>query len=275
MPCRPSILYLLSSILCLTLVIVLWLTPAVPSRGGTIRVSAAISLKDALTEIAAEYQKETGEQVRLNFSASGHLMAQIKAGAPTDLFISAAPEQVDELIAANLADGKSRRVIAANALVLIAPADAAAPPKGLADLADPRHKRIAIGDPRTVPAGQYAMQMLTALKLTDALKGRLIHAASVRQVLDYVERGEVSAGLVYSTDALLSGGKVKVIARAEASTHDPIIYPAVLVSSEKRQPAKRFLAYLTSEDAQRIFEQKGFAPPPGTKTDPATRPAVR
>src|SRR5688500_5853731 len=178
MPHPRPLPFLLSSVLCLL---------PLASRADTVHVSAAISLKAALTEIAAAYQKETGEQVRFNFGASGQLMAQIKAGAPADLFISAAPKQVDDLVAANLADAKSRRTIAANALVLVAPADAASPPKDFKDLADARQKRIAIGDPRTVPGGQYAMQTLTSLKLTDALKGRLIHAANVRQVLDYVE----------------------------------------------------------------------------------------
>src|SRR5688572_26039059 len=195
-------------------------------------------------------------------------MAKIKAAAPADRSIPAAPNQADDLVAANLADGKSRRTIAANTLVLIVPAEAASPPKDFKDLSHPRHKRIAIGDPRTVPAGQYAMQTLTSLKLEGALKGRLIHAANVRQVLDYVDRGEVSAGLVYSTDALESGGKVKVIATAEPSTHDPIIYPAVVLNDGKRQPAQRFLLYLTSDGAQLVFKQKGFAPPPR----PATRP---
>ena len=251
-----------------------WSLSAAAASAETIRVSAAISLKAALTEIAAAYEKETGEQVRFNFGASGQLMAQIKAGAPADLFISAAPTQVDDLVAANLADGESRRTIAANTLVLIAPADAASPPKDFKDLSDPRHKRIAIGDPRTVPAGQYAMQALTSLKLTDALKGRLIHAANVRQVLDYVERGEVSAGLVYSTDALESGGKVKVIATADASTHDPIVYPAVAISDGKQQAAERVLAYLASDEAQRILKRRGFALPLPAKTT-TTKPAAR
>jgi molybdate transport system substrate-binding protein len=268
---RSSILYLLSLILLLTLAGILGLRLAAPRRGEAIRVSAAISLKEPLTEIAAAYERETGQQVRLNFGASGHLVAQIKAGGEAEVFISAAPEQVEELVAAELADGGSRRVIAGNTLVLIAPADAASPPTGFADLADSRHKRIAIGDPRTVPAGQYAMQTLTVLKLADALKGRLIYGASVRQVLDYVERGEVAAGLVYSTDALLSGGKVRVIATADASTHDPIIYPVVVINDRKRQAAERFVAYLTTGEAQRILKERGFAPP---LKQSASRPAA-
>src|SRR5205814_2358830 len=103
-------------------------------------------------------------------------------------------------------------------------------------------KQIAIGEPKTVPAGQYAMQTLKSLGLSDQLKGKLILGANVRQVLAYVERGEVSAGIVYLTDAKQSGDKVKVVATAEESTHEPIVYPGVVLkTSTKTDAAKKFL----------------------------------
>src|SRR4051812_43756680 len=201
----------------LTLILSALLTGAAarPATADSITVAAAISLKDALTDIAQSYKSDTGETVQFTFASSGQLMAQIKNGAPIDAFISAAQSQVDDLAKANAIDDKTRRTIAGNALVLIVPAVAKSPPPAsFKDLADPRHKRIALGEPRTVPAGEYAAQPLAALKLTDTVKPRAVYGSNVRQVLDYVERGEVAAGIVYATDALAAGDKVRVVDRA-------------------------------------------------------------
>jgi molybdate transport system substrate-binding protein len=169
---------------------------------------------------------------------------------------------VDALDKEGLIDAASRRVIAGNELVLIAPTDSRTV-GGFSDLADPKVKRIAIGEPKTVPAGQYAVQTLQSLKLHDTLKGRLIYGANVRQVLYYVERGEVDAGLVYATDAKLSGDKVRIVATADPKLHDPIEYPAVILKEAKeRKSAERFLDHLSSRKAQAIFRDAGFSIPP-------------
>jgi molybdate transport system substrate-binding protein len=177
------------------------------------------------------------------------------------VFISAAEKQAKELIDAKVADESSRVVIAANRLVLIVPADAEKPIAGFSELADARVKRISIGQPRTVPAGEYATQVLTKLNILDTVRERLVYGTNVRQVLDYVRRGEVDAGIVYATDAA-SEPKVKVVATADERLHDPIIYPAVVIRREKGNAAgaKRFLDHLQSDAARQILRTRGFAP---------------
>jgi molybdate transport system substrate-binding protein len=147
-------------------------------------------------------------------------------------------------------------VIAKNRMVLIVP-PSSADVNGFDDLR--KVKTIAIGHPKTVPAGKYASQVLS--HAAGMGKQRLIYGTNVRQVLDYVERGEVSAGLVYQTDAMIAGGKVRVVAKADESWHDPIVYPAVVVSKSANAPAAaEFLKFLQSETAQKILEGKGFLP---------------
>jgi molybdate transport system substrate-binding protein len=237
-----------------------------------LRISAAISLKDALGDIAEAYQAETGQKVELNLGASGQLMLQIREGAPVDLFISAGQKQVDDLINAKRVDAASRRVVAENALVLIVPNDATNAPKSFDDLKSERVKRIAIGQPRTVPAGEYAMQVLQSLKIASAVKDRLIYGANVRQVLDYVARGEVDAGIVYKTDAELFAKEVKVIATADEKWHQPIEYPAVIVKdSAHADAAEKFLKYLSEPEAQKTLAKYGFkSPRANSSTHPTT-----
>ena len=235
---------------------VIVLAPA--ARAETINVGAASSLREAMEQIAAGYENQTKDHVELTFGSSGQLLAQIKGGAPIDAFISAADAQVKELIEAGLADESSRQVIAGNELVLIVRASAKEELKTFQDLT--KVKRLSIGEPKTVPAGQYAMQALKALKLDETLRDRIVYGTNVRQVLDYLRRGEVPAGIVYATDAKEAGDEVKVVATAEGSWHEPIRYPAVIVKrSAKQEAAKKFLEYLRGEKAQAILKAKGFA----------------
>jgi len=229
------------------------------ARAETIRVSAAISLRPALEEIEKAFENEKGDQVELNYGSSGELMAQIRNGAQVDLFISAARTQVTRLEKEGQADDKSERVVARNVLVLIVPADSKLAIAGFADLGDAKVRRLAIGEPRTVPAGEYAMQTLRALKLEKTLEDRLVYGLNVRQVLTYVETRQVDAGIVYRTDALESAEKVKVVATAEEKWHEPIEYWGVVIKgSAKAKAAKAFLDFLSSEKAQAILKDKGF-----------------
>lgn len=229
------------------------------ASAGTIRVSAAISLKDALTDIARAYQSDGGDEVVLAFASSGQLATQIRNGADVDVFISAADKQVDELAKDGVVRATTRVVVAQNSLVLIVPAGDALAPASFESLADTSVKKLAIGEPKTVPAGDYAMQVLTALKVADKLGGRVVYGTNARQVLAYVEKGQVSAGIVYATDAMESGGKVKVVATAGPDTHKPIVYPAVVISASKHaDSAGRFLAYLQSDKAKATLADKGF-----------------
>jgi len=229
----------------------------------TITVAAAISLKDALTVAAKQYKAQTGEEVEFSFAASGQLASQIQNGAPVDLFISAANKQIEDLSKAGAIDDSTRKVIAGNSLVVIVPPENKSPPDSLKGLAGGKIKRIAIGEPRTVPAGQYAQQAIKHAGIAAAVKDKLVMGANVRQVLDYVERGEVSASLVYATDAKMAGEKVRVAATVDADAHEPIVYPAAVVkASKKAVAAKKFLEFVLSEKGQAALKEFGFSPPP-------------
>jgi molybdate transport system substrate-binding protein len=238
---------------------------------STLHVAAAISLREVLQPIASAYEADSNTRIEFTFGASGQLAAQIRNGADVDLFISAANTQVDELAAAGLVVDGSRHVIGGNKLVLVVPKIAKDPPRNLMALADDRFRRVAIGEPRSVPAGQYAMQALTRLGLVDRVRDKLVYGTNVRQVLTYVEQGEVVAGLVYATDAAESGDKVRVVEPVPADAHDPIVYPAVIIKSSKQQPAAgAFLTYLQSDNSRRVLSDKGFSPAtsPTTTTAP-------
>jgi molybdate transport system substrate-binding protein len=232
------------------------------ARAQDVRVAAAISLKESLTQCAAEFERESKTRIRFTFGGSGELAAQIEQGAPIDLFISAAHDQIDDLSKANVVDSGSRAIVARNRLVLIVPTGSSNTPASFEE--GIQSGRIAIGNPKSVPAGKYAEQVLVSYKQTD--KNRLVYGTNVRQVLDWVERGEVSAGIVYHTDALVSGDKVKVVATADESRHERIDYPAVLIkNSANVSSAREFLKFLQSGRGQEILASKGFLP--------ATQPA--
>ena len=243
---------------------------AITASAETIRVAAAISLKNAIEDIGQSYEKSTGEKVVFNFGSSGQLLTQIKGGADVDVFVSAANKQVDDLLKEKLADAASRKVVVMNRLVLVVGKDAKDAPASFEALVGPNVARVAVGEPKTVPAGQYADQVLKTLKLDDALKGKIVYATNVRQVLTYVEHGEVSAGVVYFTDARESGDRVRVVATADPKTHEPIVYPGVVITAGKKQEAARkFLTYLASADAKAAFEAKGFTVPEPAATQAA------
>lgn len=229
------------------------------AHADELTISAAISMRDALTDAGNQFERTTGDRLTYNFLASGPLMKQIEEGAPVDLFVSAAHKQMDELRSLHLIDDLAEAVIARGELVLIVPGDAKDAPSSFAELANPKYQRIAIGEPKSVPAGEYAMQTLQSLGLADELKDRLITGASVRQVLAYVEAGEVSAGLVYRTDALGSGGQVRIVAVADEASHHPIEYPAAVIKASKEAAeAGRFLDFLLSAEGQEILTKHGF-----------------
>jgi molybdate transport system substrate-binding protein len=244
---------------------------AIPAMGApSINLSAAISLKDALGDAAKAYEASTGVHVELTLGASGRLATQILEGSPTDLFISADEKHANDLLDAHLIKVGTTRVIARNALVLIVPADATSPITSFEQLADPQVKRLAIGEPKTVPAGEYAMQVLKALKLQDAVASRLVYGSNVRQVLTYVEGGEVTAGIVYATDAMDSGKKVKVVAKADPATHQPIAYYAApILSGRQHEPAEKFIDYLLGPQGHAALAAHGFLPPQTPTTAPA------
>jgi molybdate transport system substrate-binding protein len=240
----------------------LCLAPARPEAKPTVRltVSAAASLKDALTAIDRDFERAHSDvQITPNFGASGTLQLQIEQGAPVDVFVSAAPQQMDALAAKNLLLGDTRANLLENELVLIAPKDSKVV-TGFSDLKRADVRVIAVGDPRSVPAGTYAQQVLTTMGIYDAVKSKVTLASDVRQVLADVATGSAEAGLVYSTDAAISA-KVRVVMDAPAGTHQPIVYPAaVLRSSINPDVARELVKYLASSAAREVFSKYGFRP---------------
>lgn len=219
---------------------------------------AAISLRPALDEAKAQFlRRHKRASIAFNYAASGILASQVALGAPFDLFISASEAHLQR-VRSQLLPG-STRVITGNQLVLVLPQRSAfVPPVGTA-LTSTKLKRIAIGNPRSVPLGQYARQILRANKLWHAVKGKLVYGEHAQQVLDYVLRGEVDAALVYASDAKRFPGKLQIIALPVAGTRLRIVYPAaILKSSQRPKLARAFLDFLTSPAGVRILRMHGF-----------------
>jgi molybdate transport system substrate-binding protein len=226
----------------------------------SITVSAAISLQNAFEEIGRRFAARNKDVIVVfNFGASGRLMAQIKGGAPVDVFASAALKDLDELDKAGLVLEGTRVNFASNGIVLIAPASSKAIVASFEDLKKPAIQKIAIGNPRTVPAGRYADEVLHFYKLSDALKDKLVLGENVRQVLDYVARNEVDAGVVYATDARTRVNEVAVVAAAPKNYHKPVLYPIAVVKGSKNEKAARtFLSFVLSVAGRKVLEQYGF-----------------
>jgi len=231
-----------------------------PSSKTDITVSAAISLKDALDEITRLYHGENpGVLIHLNLGASGTLQRQIEQGAPIDVFISASPSQMDGLASQRLILADTRKDLVRNTVVLIAPKGRTGV-TNVQDLAQPRVKVIAIGDPQSVPAGKYAQEVLTHFGLLDTLKPKLVLAKDVRQVLTYVETGNADAGIVYATDARTST-RVSVVATAPEDSHGPVVYPvAVVAGSKNLGVAKNLVDFLLGPKCAQVFRKFGFSP---------------
>jgi len=227
-------------------------------QATAIIVSAAASLKDALGEIQKMYaEQKPGIKVIYNFGSSGTLQQQIEQGAPVDLFISAGRNQMDELERKNLIIKETRANLLGNDLVLVTGKENNTI-KGFRELVKPEVKNIGIGNPETVPAGKYAQEALTFMKLWDPVMPKLVRAKDVRQVLAYVETGNAEAGLVYRSDALNSD-KVKITAVAPAGSHKPIVYPAAVIKTAKNgAAAQEFLRFLQRREAMGVFVKSGF-----------------
>lgn len=228
--------------------------------GDEIMVSAAISLKNAFEEIGRAYEtKNKQTKVRFNFASSGSLMRQIEGGAPADIFAPADIESMAELEAKGLIAPGSVVVFAGNSLALVTPVDFRSEAISFQDLKKNAVKKVAIGNPRTVPAGRYAEEVLEYFGLRSVLRDKLILSENVRQALDYVSRGEVDAGIVYSTDALLRAKEVMVVAKAPDKSHKPIYYPAARVKASRQEAvAAGFIAFLISTESKDILKKYGF-----------------
>jgi len=223
-----------------------------------ITVSAAVSLTDALTAVAEAYAK-TGGTVRFNFAASNVLARQIVSGAPADVFISADEAQMDVVAAAGLVQDGSRVALLRNQLAVAVPNDRPRTFHSIREIAEPAFKRIAIGDPAAVPAGVYAKQYLEKEGLWTAVEPRIVPTGSVRAALAAVESGAADAAIVYRTDVRVAL-KATVAWIVPADRGPRIVYPAAIVkTTASASEANRFVNFLRSGEAARIFQRFGFA----------------
>lgn len=223
-------------------------------------ISAAASLQDVLGEIQPVYEAaHPGNTVVYNFASSGSLQQQIEQGAPVDVFLSASPKQINALEEKGLLLEGTRRDLVKNTIVLVTPLNTRNVTT-FDDLKQDRVTKLSIGEPESVPAGQYSKEILESLGLYDAIQSKIVFAKDVRQVLSYVETGNVDAGLVYSTDATISD-QVQIVATAPEQTHSPIVYPgAVIIDSQHPDAATEFLEFLETEAAIAMFTDYGFLP---------------
>jgi molybdate transport system substrate-binding protein len=226
-------------------------------------VSAAASLKEVMEEIKPLYQKAYPDtEVVYNFASSGSLQRQIEQGAPVDVFISAATKQMDALEAQGLILTETRRDLLKNQMVLVTPAGSKTKLKisDFDDLTTEGITQIALGEPESVPAGKYAQEVLTSFQIADKVNSKAVYGKDVRQVLNYVATGNVDAGIVYRTDAQISGS-VDIVATAPENAHSPVVYPiAVIQDRDNPEVAIELVEFLETPEAQAVFEQYGFVP---------------
>ena len=222
-------------------------------------VFAASSLTDSMQELAETYEEQTGVRVDLSFGASNRLAQQVSRGAPADVLITAGAQPIDRLEDEGLVVKGSRRPLLTNRLVLVTRSGDSTDISNLEELVE-TDGMLAIADPELAPAGRYAKEALTYLGIWDAFQARLVYGANVRTTLGYVESGNVTAALVYRTDAAVSG-RVRVVDTLSEVTHPPIVYPVVvLVSSDKQREASAFIEFLASEEVSQVFRRMGFEP---------------
>ncbi len=225
-----------------------------------LNVSAAASLTDAIGAVNTLYMENNKNvTVVTNLGSSGTLQTQIEQGAPADVFISAAAKQMNALQDGGLIIESSRRNLLNNKVVLIVPANSTLVIDDFTDLTNNAVQKIAIGDPEFVPAGSYAKQALELLGIYETISEKLILGSDVRQVLAYVESGNVDAGIVYSTDAAITDG-VKIAADGPAEINDKIVYPVAIIKSSKvAAAAQAYIDFLGESEAAAIFSRYGFS----------------
>jgi molybdate transport system substrate-binding protein len=233
---------------------------ASPSFAGDITLSAASSLTDAFKEIALSFeQKHPGTKVYLNVAASGALLQQMSKGAPVDVAAFADIETMDQAQSLGLVKESDRTLFASNTLVMIVPKESRLDIKELKDLTRPEFKRIALGNPASVPAGRYAKKAFDAHATWETISPKFIYTQNVRQALDYAVRGEVDASIVFSTDARLKLDKLRVIQDLAELKNIAIHYP-IAVAKHSKNPAESqaFVEFVMSVQGQSILNKFGF-----------------
>jgi molybdate transport system substrate-binding protein len=232
----------------------------VHAQGRDLLVFGAASLKNALDDANAQYQRDTGHKVVVSYGASSALAKQIEGGAPADIFISADLDWMDYVAERKLIKADTRFNLLGNRLVLIEAAD-----RNIALSIGPNFPlaqalgdgRLAMADPASVPAGKYGKTALEALGVWGSVASKIAPAQDVRAALLFVSRGEAPLGIVYQTDAAADKG-VKVVGAFPASSHPPIIYPLAITATSANPGAAAYVHFLKSPAARPAFEKQGF-----------------
>lgn len=228
------------------------------SENKEIYVLAAASLTDVLTELANNYKQKTSTEIIFSFASSGALQAQIEASAPADIFFSAAQKQMNALEEKGLIDSETRKDLLENKVVLISPKNSNLNIKSFTDITNSNVKKLGLGEPKSVPVGQYSEEILSNLSILDIAKEKAVYGSDVRNVLDWVETAEVDCGIVYATDAKIAKN-INIIAEAPEGTHKKVIYPISIVkSSQNKEEAKKFIEYISTDKSKEIFQNYGF-----------------
>ncbi|MGK7934005.1 MAG: molybdate ABC transporter substrate-binding protein [Microcystaceae cyanobacterium] len=255
---RTAIKFLFGFFLSLLVIVVPQWVMTNAQSSVNLTISAAASLRQAMEEIQTLYQQEKSNiRLTYNFGSSGSLQRQIEQGAPVDIFFSAATKQMDSLENQDRIVTETRKNLLSNQIVLITPKNNNKI-KEFSDLTKMDVQRISIGEPNSVPAGEYGKQVLESSQVWQAIQPKMVFGKDVRSVLAYIESGNIDAGLVYATDAKISNN-VKVVTTAPAYSHQAIIYPvAVIKDSKKLQESQAFIQFLSSGQAKEVFERYGF-----------------
>ncbi|WP_414553126.1 molybdate ABC transporter substrate-binding protein [Anabaena sp. CCY 0017] len=261
---RRQFLHLALTVMTLLLITIIGglthISPSIAQRPQqiTLTVSAGAGLKPVLDEIQKLYkQKQPQHKINYNFAASGALTRQIEQGANIDIFISASSRNMDELQNQGMLLAETRRNLIKSRVALIAPVSSTGISR-FQDLTKPIVKRIAIGEPRSVPLGVYAEEVFQHLGILEQLKPKLVYTRSALEILNFVAAGNVEVGIVHDTTARTSD-KVKILAIAPEASHSPVVYPvAVLKNTKNPTAAKSFVEFLFSEQAKTLYTNYGY-----------------
>lgn len=234
-----------------------------PPADSEVTVFAAAGLTDVISAMAERFEDQTGVHVSINLASSGVLAKQIIAGAAYDVYLSANPDWMTEVVNSGRAERSAVRAFAGNGLVAIVGGDSELQLDSLDDLLSDDIAYVAIGDPDHAPAGVYARESLEAACIWDAIQEKLVPALTVRAALAYVERGEAEAGIVYTTDALAFAkqGGIRIAFEVPESLHSPIRFQTVLAPAEEGSDAARFFDFIVGEEGREILAAHGFVPP--------------
>ncbi len=234
---------------------------AAKAEAGNVVVFAAASLKNALDDINAQWQRETGKKAVISYGASSALAKQVEAAAPVDIFVSADIAWMEDVARKGLIRPETRKDLLGNEIVLVAAKDSSVQMKIEPNFALAKslgEGRLAMANTDSVPAGKYGKAALQKLGVWDSVSGKIAEAEDVRAALALVSRGEAPLGIVYQTDAA-ADPNVRIVAGFPTDSHPPIIYPVAVLASSTNPDAVAFLDYIESAKAKPLFEKQGFS----------------